>query len=217
VKRARFLVIFGFFVFLIQALFTPGDVVLLKPIPDTSPILPGIISITMEGVILGLEMTLRFLVIVLASFWFVAITDPNKFAYSLMQLGLPYRYGFMLVTSLRLLPQFEIESNTVHNAQLARGIKLEKHGFRGLYNHVRYTLRPLIISALQRAEVMARSMEGRGFGLYKSRTFVDHARITKKDIAIASACILITLFIIISMMLVANQNEVVEFLLSTGN
>jgi energy-coupling factor transport system permease protein len=196
-KRAKFLLYFGIFIFLIQLLFTSGDIVIIHLIPLTSPVFPGALTVTTAGVSLGLSMTLRFLVIVLSSFWFISITDPNRLASSLMQVGLPYRYGFMLVTALRFLPQFEIESNTVRNAQLTRGIRLQKHGIKNIYNHVKFTLRPLIFSALQKAETLARSMEGRGFGLYKTRTFVDKAELTKGDLMAISIILSTTISLVI--------------------
>jgi len=217
ITKARFLVYFGLIIFIIQLLFTPGSKTLLTIIPDSSPILPGFLRITMEGLVLGLGMTLRFLVIILSSLLFVSITDPNKLAYSLMQMGLPYRYGFMLVTSLRFIPQFEIEANTVRKAQLTRGIKLEKSGLKGIYNHVKYTFRPLLVSGLQKAETLSRSMEGRGFGIYKDRTYIDDTQITKKDIVISINMILTTIILISLFSIIYDQNSLANYLLSKLN
>jgi energy-coupling factor transport system permease protein len=215
IKKARFIIYFGIFIFLIQALFNSNGEVIFTLIPKSSPILAGWLPITYTGLEMGLSMMLRFLGIVLASLLFVSVTDPNDFAYSLMQLGLPYRYGFMLVTALRFLPTFEIEANTVRKAQLSRGIKLQKKGFSGLYTHVKYTMRPLIISALQKAETVSRSMEGRGFGVYKYRTFIDKNHITITDRIITGCIIVITAFLLLSFTLLYNQNELSDLIIST--
>jgi energy-coupling factor transport system permease protein len=214
VKRARFLVVFSIFIFLIQFLFTPGQDILFTLIPESSPIFPGALPISTNGILVGLSMTLRFLVIVFASFWFISITNPNKLAYTLMQLGLPYRYGFMIVTSLRFLPQFEVDSNIVRKAQLARGIKLDKGGIKNIYNHVKFTLRPLIITALQKADIVARSMEGRGFGYKNTRTYVDMTPITKRDVMITLTIISITSLLILTISIFYSQSELIEFLIS---
>ena len=55
----------------------------------------------------------RFLAFVLVGYLFVLTTEPNDFVYSLMQLGLPYRFGFALITALRLIPIFSNEVNTI--------------------------------------------------------------------------------------------------------
>ena len=56
----------------------------------------------------------------------MATTDPNRaFTYSLMQAGLPYRLGFMLITALRFIPVFHYELEQVKNAQMAKGIEIE--------------------------------------------------------------------------------------------
>ncbi len=70
----------------------------------------------------GSHVGARFLDVVLLSYLFVLTTEPNLLAYGLMQVGLPYRFGFALVTALRLVPVFEKEGETVYRAQLARGI-----------------------------------------------------------------------------------------------
>ena len=214
IKKARFLIYFGIVIFLIQVLFNSQGDVLFTLIPTSSPIFPGAIPITTTGIVSGLSMMLRFLGIVLASLLFVAVTDPNQLAFSLMHLGLPYRYGFMLVTALRFLPIFELEANTVRKAQLSRGIRLEGKGPKGIYQHVKYTLRPLIVGALQKAENIARSMEGRGFGVYKKRVFIDDTSIRKTDQLIAIGMILITVILVSLFTLYLNQSTLAESIFS---
>ena len=213
-KKARFLIFFCIFIFLIQLIFTADGNIIFTIVPNTSPILPGFLPITDHGVHLALSMTFRFLVIVFISLFFIAITDPNMFAYSLMKLGLPYRYGFMLITALNFLPQFEIEANIVRKAQLSRGIKIEAGGLKGIYNHIKFTLRPLIISALQKADSIARSMEGRGFGLYKKRTFVDKNRVTTQDKIIGPVIIGITICLLLLFIFYIDQHELANTLTS---
>ncbi|WP_455393283.1 energy-coupling factor transporter transmembrane component T family protein [[Eubacterium] cellulosolvens] len=214
IKKARFLIYFSIIIFLIQVLFQSQGTVLFTLIPTSSPILPGAIPITTTGIYLGISMMLRFLGIVLASLFFVAVTNPNKLAYSLMRLGLPYRYGFMLVTSLRFLPVFEVEADTVRKAQKSRGINLEGRGIKGLYQHIKYTLRPLIVTALQKAETLSRSMEGRGFGVYKDRVFIDKSQMTVRDKIITYCMIVLTIIIILSFSLYYNQNEIDQLIFS---
>ena len=214
IKKGRFLVYFSIIIFFFQLIFYSKGTVLFRVIPQSSPIFPGALSITTAGVMLGISMMLRFLGIVLASLLFVAITDPNKLAYSLMRLGLPYRFGFMFVTALRFLPLFEIEANTVRKAQLSRGIKLKNRGIKGIYTHIKYTMRPLIVSALQKAETVARAMEGRGFGVYSQRSYIDKIQITKKDMVIISGTIFLTIILLFSFTIYYDQNYIAEFVIS---
>ena len=78
--------------------------------------------VTSGGLLGGLTIVLRFFNIIFCSALFIAITDPSKLALGLMRLGLPYRFGFMLIIALRFVPLFDIESSNVQNAQKARGL-----------------------------------------------------------------------------------------------
>ncbi|HMK46743.1 MAG TPA: energy-coupling factor transporter transmembrane component T, partial [Methanocella sp.] len=130
-------------IFLMQVIFTPAGTVYL-----TIPLHFFDILITSLGIIKGLLMVLRLLTIILASYLFVATTDPTELAYALMMAGIPYRYGFMVVTMLRFAPVFELEFSTVSNAQKIRGLEIDKGGVKLLIKSIRYTLVPMIVSAL---------------------------------------------------------------------
>jgi len=116
-------------------------------------------------------MALRFLNVVLASHLFVSTTEPQLLAYALMQAGLPYRYGFAFIAAVRFVPYFRDQAQTVRQAQMARGIALDRATPESVFLMARYTFIPVVVSALGRVESLAVSMEGRCFGLYPARTF----------------------------------------------
>ena len=128
--------------------------------------------ITSGGLIAGARIAMRLLIIILSSLLFVITTDPAKLAYSMMQIGVPYRYGFMLVLALRFIPVFQVEASTVRRAQLARGLRVDSAGPLSLLRLARYTFTPLLVSALTRVETIASSMEARGFGVSRGRTYL---------------------------------------------
>ena len=162
--------------FALQAAFYHGGRVLL-----TMPIGEAGWTVTAEGLRRGLVIGGRYLVIVLSSQVFVLLTDPSALAYALMRAGLPYRYGFALVTALRLVPVFEAEGSTVYQAQLTRGVRYDAHALRRLYELLRQFMLPLLVSALRKVDALAVSMEGRQFGRYPTRTFVRHSAMGRGD------------------------------------
>jgi energy-coupling factor transport system permease protein len=166
-RKLRFIFVFGFFIFLVQALAVKEGVLLWHLSWG-----PVYLSLWSEGLQGGLKMMMRFINIVGSSYLFVATTDPNKLAYALMQVGLPYRFGFALITALRFIPVFHLELEQVRNAQMAKGIELEGLSPRNLLRAVRYLFVPLVISALSRVDNLTISMEGRAFGLYPVRTYM---------------------------------------------
>lgn len=153
---------------------------------------PGInfLAITSGGFGLGLRVSGRFLAIVFMSYIFILTTDPNQLAYSLMKIGLPYRYGFMLVTTLRLAPILEEEGKTIYRAQLVRGVRYDQRNLKKLFLIIQQFLTPLLISALRRADKLVFSMEGRGFGKYPTRTFRNQDRPSALDWKISIGLIL---------------------------
>jgi energy-coupling factor transport system permease protein len=124
-----------------------------------------------QRAVAGALMALRFLNVVLASHLFVSITEPERLAYAMMQAGLPYRYGFAFLAAMRFVPYFRDQAQTVRQAQMARGIALDRATPRSIFLAARYTFIPVIVSALGRVESLAVSMEGRCFGLHPTRTF----------------------------------------------
>jgi energy-coupling factor transport system permease protein len=141
----------------------------------------GPLRLTDEGMRWGLYIGSRFLDVVLLSYLFVLTTEPNLLAYGLMQVGLPYRFGFALVTALRMVPIFEQEGETVYRAQLARGVAYDWSGPRRWLTLARQFFLPLLVSALGKVDAMAVSMEGRGFGQYPRRTFLREVRFRRAD------------------------------------
>lgn len=135
---------------------------------------PGIniFIITSDGLSMGLLYSSRFLSILFLSYLFILTTEPSDLAYALMRLGVPYRFGFMLVTALRLAPLMEEEGRNIYRAQLARGIRYDHAGLTKIFLLARQFLTPLLISALRRVDHLFFSMEGRGFGRCARRTFL---------------------------------------------
>lgn len=143
----------------------------------------GPLTVTGGGVEAGAYVAARFLSVVLVSYLFVLTTDPNDLAYATMQAGLPYRYGFALITALRLVPVFEQEGQIVYRAQLARGVRYDTRSPRRFLTLARQFFLPLLVSALGKVDSLAVSMEGRCFGKYPTRTFLRVVHLTRRDVA----------------------------------
>ncbi|MBN1922577.1 MAG: energy-coupling factor transporter transmembrane protein EcfT [Anaerolineae bacterium] len=159
--------------FLVQVLFNHTGSTVLRV---------GPVTITSGGLQAGLYVAARLLGVIGLGYLFVFTTKPNDLAYGLMQVGLPYRYGFALVTALRLAPVFEQEAQTVYQAQLARGIAYDRGGLKRFLTLARQFFLPLLISALGKVDALAVSMEGRCFGKYPNRTFLNEIQFATRDI-----------------------------------
>jgi energy-coupling factor transport system permease protein len=172
VRGTRLFVSTALLLGLLQVLFVREGAVLIEL---------GPLVVTTSGVERGMYVAGRFLGVILLSYLFVLTTEPNDLAYALMRAGLPYRYGFALITALRLVPTFEQEGQIVYNAQLARGVRYDVRSPRRFLTLARQFVLPLLVSALGKVDALAVSMEGRCFGKYPTRTFLRQVRATWLD------------------------------------
>ena len=157
----------------------------------------GPVIITVGGVQSAIYIAGRFLIVILLSYLFVLTTEPNDLAYALMRAGLPYRYGFTLITALRLVPVFEQEGQIVYNAQLARGVRYDIKSPRRFLTLTRQFVLPLLVSTLGKVDTLAVSMEGRCFGKYPTRTFLRQTRWTWRD-SVAVGILIVGLAVVVT-------------------
>ena len=125
---------------------------------------------------------------------FISATDPSEFAASLASIGVSYRIGYSVSIALRYIPDIQRDYHNISQAQQARGVELgsKEPLFTRLKNAVSILL-PLILSSLQRIDVIASAMELRGFGKHKKRTWYMQRPFGKGDyIALALGVLLLT-------------------------
>jgi energy-coupling factor transport system permease protein len=189
-RKLRFILIFCIMIFLVQVLWVKEGYLLWQY--DLGRVHLTVWSGGLSG---GLGIVLRFINVIGSSYLFVVTTDPNRLAYALMQAGLPYRVGFMLITALRFIPLFHLELAQVKNAQMAKGIELEGLSLRWLVRVVKYLMVPLVISVLSKVDSLTMSMESRAFGLYQRRSYMVSQVLSGKDkLALLGIPVLLGLF-----------------------
>ena len=142
---------------------------------------PVLGPVTDAGLIAGVRAAGRLLGVILLSTLFVATTEPFDLASAMMKAGLPYRWGFALVTAMRLAPIFRLEAHHVYRAQLVRGVAYDAGVPRRAWLVLRHLYFPLVVSALRTAHSLSLSMEGRGFGLQPKRTCMHEVRTGSAD------------------------------------
>jgi energy-coupling factor transport system permease protein len=166
----------GFFV--VQSVTLPGSTVAFRVLS---------IPIFVESADYALASALRIYTIVLSSVVFVRTTDPRDLAISLVtQMHMPYRIAYAFFIALRIVPMIEEEIQIIRAAQAVRGVA-RKRGIAGRIGETKRYALPLLVGCLRRASTMVMSMEGRAFGAYPQRTFVDAPRMELAGVAV---CIL---------------------------
>ncbi len=159
-RSLRFVIVFAAVLFITQVL----------SVREGAPWIGAVPWLTDVGLLSGAGMALRFLVILTSSFLFVSVVDPDRLAGMLIRLGIPYRYGYLLILSLRFVPFFQRELRIVREAQRIRGLRASVRSPKGIRRTIRYTFIPVLVSGLMRVDHIALSMKGRCFGLHRRRT-----------------------------------------------
>jgi energy-coupling factor transport system permease protein len=149
----------------------------------------GLLAPTIGGVQVGVYVAARFLSVIFLSYLFVLTTEPGDLAYALMRVGVPYRFGFALITAIRLVPMFEQEGQIIYNAQIMRGVRYDVRSPRRFLTLGRQFFLPLLVSALGKVDALAASMEGRCFGKYAERSFRRQTRFTRIDATAAATLV----------------------------
>lgn len=139
------------------------------------------LEITTGSMVNGFNISGRFFSLITMSWIFVGTTEPRDLSAGLVASGVPYRYGFLLILSMRFAKVFQFELSNVQDAQKVRGLRVDS-SIRGLISSVRYTTLPLLYSAMSKVNTLASSMEGRGFGMYDKKTFLRPVRFTPWDL-----------------------------------
>lgn len=152
-------------------------------------------SLIAEELFYLFNFTLKYLAVIPVALLFILTTDPSEFAASLNKIGVSYRVGYSVAIALRYIPDVQRDFREISQAQQARGIDLSKKD--KLTNRLKNSaaiLFPLVLSSLDRIEVISNAMELRGFGRNRKRTWIVERPFKKQDyIAIGIAVLAMTI------------------------
>ena len=124
-------------------------------------------DVTQEQLFYMLNISLKYFVALPVAILFISATNPSEFAASLNSIG---------------IPDIQRDYHSISQAQQARGVELGKneHFFARLKNSVNILL-PLILTSLNRIDVISNAMELRGFGKNKKRSWYMKRPFVKRD------------------------------------
>lgn len=112
----------------------------------------------------------RIITFVAAGLLFVSITRIEEFTYGLTKVGFPYKGAFALSLGFRLVPLFYQNLRTIVEAQKSRGVDLDSAGLIQKARLFLPLLSILISYGLRNSDLMAMSLEAKGFGYSSRRT-----------------------------------------------
>jgi energy-coupling factor transport system permease protein len=122
----------------------------------------GPFSVEKEGVIFAIASVGR-ITLVIGSFLLLAMaTRPDSLMSALSAIGLPGAITYIIVTSIQIIPRFQLKAAVIIDAQRSRGLKTEGSFLQRARALVPLVL-PLILSSLVDVEERAIALEARAF------------------------------------------------------
>lgn len=184
------------FTVLLQVLFTAGSTILFRF---------GPIVVSREGLINGVFIAIRFVLIIFVSTLLTLTTMPLSLTDAIEFILKPFKVvklpvheiALMLSIALRFVPTLMDETEKIMNAQRARGIEF---GEGNLYNQMKAIvpmLIPLFVSSFNRADELATAMEARGYRGGEGRTKFRQLEWESRDTNLLLSFAVLAIFLII--------------------
>lgn len=153
-----------------------------RELGEVTPIFTiGPLTVSWEGLQIGLSVGLRVLFIISTSLLFIATTRPGDFVLSLVQQArLNYKLAFAVQAAYRFVPLLASEYANIRAAGQVRGLGA-RSGFLSNLRALRRDAVPLLAGAIRRSERMAVAMDSRAFGAYPTRTYSRRLTVTARD------------------------------------
>lgn len=168
------------FSFLLNALVTPGKVIFSW----------AFIKITEEGLIRGIFISIRLILLVLGTTLLTLTTSPMQLTDGLESLMSPLKIinfpaqilAMMISIALRFIPTLYEEADKIMKAQKARGADFESGNMFKRAKAMIPLLVPLFINSLNRAEELGIAMEARCYNGGRERTRLNPLKLRSLDI-----------------------------------
>ncbi|MBS4178176.1 energy-coupling factor transporter transmembrane component T family protein [Lederbergia citrea] len=159
----------------------------------------GRYNITLEQLFYQFNITIKYFTIIPAAILFIVTTHPSEFAASLNRIGVSYKISYSVALALRYIPDIQRDFRNIAISQQARGIDMSnKEKLPKRLKNAASIIVPLILSSLDRIEIISNAMELRGFGKNQKRTWYSARPFKRKDyiaLVLVSTAFILTLLI----------------------
>lgn len=155
----------------------------------------GIIKIYSEALPKAILGYLRTSSLAYAAVQFLTWTSSKDAVLMLKAFGLPYRYAMLAGVAAKFFPLMQREYAAITQSQMVRG--LDNSSIWGRIKALPPTFFPLLYRAMRRSADTALSMELRGFGLAKERTFTKNLSLKAREKLAIVFLLLIMLFLLL--------------------
>ena len=133
------------------------------------------------NILLGVKMALRVFLLFSIPLLFFMITSPSEIIYSLIKFGLPYKVAHFFGMALRMIYVMGEEYDRIKQAQMARGLEVDKGNLiKRIRNNVPIVI-PLTLKGISLVDDLTIAMEMKGFSLNNKKTIYYNFKFDKLD------------------------------------
>ncbi len=161
------------------------DEVVLIALTDRSTPVFGGLYITRQAVEFSLMVYLRLVLMLVAASIFLKTTSLDDLQALLLKLRFPYFFVLTLGFAIRFVPTLAEESQRIREAQMARGLELERGNvLRRFWNSIIPMIMPLMVGALRKSLLFAEALEARATFVYPRRTHLVTLEFKRPDVIV---------------------------------
>lgn len=182
-------------IFLIQGLFNPAG---KTPVLFILPWL----YFKREGLIFAAVLLARLLAIFGGGYLLTLTTHPGDLMASMQKLGLPLRIAYPLFSTFQIVPTIDSRLQSVKQAQMSRGLKLENVNILQRLKAYVPLITPLLMGAIEEAYRRSIALEARGFSSKTKKTYLRDVRLRRFDYCFAALTALAVIFLSSAIMMV---------------
>lgn len=154
----------------------------------------GRFNLTYEQLFYEFNLVLKYISSIPFVLLFLLTTNPSEFASSLNKIGVSYKIAYSVALAIRYIPDIQVAYYDISSSQQARGYEMSKKAsFVKRIKGAMQVVFPLILSSLERIEVVSTAMELRRFGKSNKRTWYSERSFTVVDGLVILGAVLLTI------------------------
>ena len=158
--------------FIIDTLFYPGSKTILYQL--------GPLMIRYEGLMFAATVISRLLAILSAYFMMVLVIHPRDLMIALGNRGVSPKIGYLVLSTLQLIPYIQQTAERILDAQRSRGLSLKGSIFKRFKSYIPL-MAPVVMGSFASLEIRAMALEVRGFNLPNRRVYIREVADTPQD------------------------------------
>jgi energy-coupling factor transport system permease protein len=145
---------------------------------------PLVWILSVESFSFAIARTMLMILMISTGMILISTTRNEELVLGMIRMGMPYRVGFAISTSLRLVPTIASSTVTISQAQRSRGLDLDSGNIIERIRKFLPLLVPVFISTIRSTNIFAMALESKGFGAREKRNFYLHLKMRRADYAV---------------------------------